>query len=192
MLEFAYPYLTRSQSEEKMNTLTLQTDHVSSPIGDILIVSDQDGYVRAIEFENLIERMNRLLCTHYGIQSFTLLENRTPSTCALAVQAYFQGDLTSLDGIEIVTGGTPFQRTVWSALRRISAGQTSSYGALATRIGQPRASRAVGLANSTNLIPLIVPCHRVIGADGSLTGYGGGLERKRWLLEHERNHSAGV
>ncbi|MHB0992339.1 MAG: methylated-DNA--[protein]-cysteine S-methyltransferase [Burkholderiales bacterium] len=173
-----------------MNTLTLQTDHVSSPIGGILILSDQDGFVRALEFENLIERMNRLLCTHYGIQSFTLLENRTPSPCALAVQAYFQGDLTSLDGIEIVTGGTPFQRTVWSALRRISAGETSSYGALATRIGQPTASRAVGLANSTNLIPLIVPCHRVIGADGSLTGYGGGLERKRWLLEHERNHSA--
>lgn len=171
-----------------MNKLILQTARVSSPIGGILILSDQDGFVRAVEFENLVERMNRLLCAHYGAQGFTVLESRTPSRCALAVQAYFQGDLASLDGIEIATGGTPFQRAVWSALRRIEAGQTISYGTLAARIGQPRASRAVGLANASNLIPLIVPCHRVIGADGSLTGYGGGLERKRWLLNHERNH----
>jgi len=81
--------------------------------------------------------------------------------------------------------GTPFQRAVWTALRSIPAGATMTYGELATRIGAPGASRAVGLANNRNPIGLVVPCHRVIGANGALTGYAGGLERKRWLLEHE-------
>lgn len=168
-----------------MNRLTLQLERVASPIGGILILSDQDGFVRALEFEDLAERMNRLLRAHYGTHGFTLMEGRKPSSCTSAVQAYFEGDLGALDGISIATGGTPFQRIVWTTLRNIEAGQTISYSALAARIGRPVASRAVGLANANNPIPLIVPCHRVIGADGSLTGYGGGLERKRWLLCHE-------
>ena len=81
--------------------------------------------------------------------------------------------------------GTPFQRAVWAALRRIPAGETLSYGQLAAQIGKPKAVRAVGLANGSNPVGVVVPCHRVIGADGSLTGYGGGLPRKLWLLEHE-------
>jgi methylated-DNA-[protein]-cysteine S-methyltransferase len=85
----------------------------------------------------------------------------------------------------VTTGGTPFQREVWAALRRIPAGQIASYGQLAARIGRPAAVRAVGLANGSNPVGVIVPCHRVIGANGSLTGYGGGIERKRWLLAHE-------
>jgi len=86
----------------------------------------------------------------------------------------------------VQTAGTPFQRAVWRALREIPRGATESYSKLAQRIGRPTAVRAVGLANGSNPIGIVVPCHRVIGANGSLTGYGGGMERKRWLLEHER------
>lgn len=100
--------------------------------------------------------------------------------------AYFAGDLLALDRIEVLTGGTAFQRDVWSALRTISAGTTTSYSSLAARIGRPSATRAVGLANGSNPVAIVVPCHRVIGANNTLTGYGGGLDRKRWLLEHER------
>ncbi|WUH93143.1 methylated-DNA--[protein]-cysteine S-methyltransferase [Streptomyces sp. NBC_00433] len=98
--------------------------------------------------------------------------------------AYFAGETTAFD-IDLSTSGTPFQRRVWAALRDIPYGETVSYGELAAVLGQPTASRAVGLANGKNPISIIVPCHRVVGADGSMTGYGGGLERKRWLLSFE-------
>jgi methylated-DNA-[protein]-cysteine S-methyltransferase len=101
------------------------------------------------------------------------------------LREYFAGDLRAIDRIPVDTGGTEFQRSVWSALREIPVGRTTSYGALAQRLGNPRAVRAVGLANGSNPIPIVVPCHRVIGSDGSLTGYGGGLSRKRFLLVHE-------
>ena len=98
--------------------------------------------------------------------------------------AYFTGRLRAFN-LPLEPQGTPFQRRVWSELRRIPFGETISYGELARRIGQPGASRAVGRANGQNPIAVIVPCHRVIGANGSLTGFGGGMDRKRWLLEHE-------
>jgi methylated-DNA-[protein]-cysteine S-methyltransferase len=103
------------------------------------------------------------------------------------LDAYFAGELMTFD-LEMSLLGTPFQRSVWSQLRAIPYGETISYGELAARVGNPNASRAVGLANGRNPISIVVPCHRVIGANGSLTGYGGGLERKTWLLEHERMH----
>lgn len=98
--------------------------------------------------------------------------------------AYFDGELTDFD-VRLELGGTAFQAAVWSALRQIPFGTTASYGALAAAVGRPGASRAVGLANGRNPVAIVVPCHRVIGADGSLTGYGGGMDRKRWLLDHE-------
>jgi methylated-DNA-[protein]-cysteine S-methyltransferase len=101
------------------------------------------------------------------------------------MRAYLAGRLDALDGLPVDAGGTPFQALVWAALRTIPPGQTWSYKALAERIGRPAAVRAVGLANGANPVGIVVPCHRVIGAGGSLTGYGGGLPRKRWLLEHE-------
>jgi len=101
--------------------------------------------------------------------------------------AYFGGTLTEFD-LPLQADGTEFQRSVWAALREIPYGETISYGELAQQVGKPGASRAVGLANGRNPIGIVVPCHRVIGADGSLTGYGGGLERKVWLLEHETAH----
>ena len=100
--------------------------------------------------------------------------------------------MDALTDLPVVTNGTDFQRTVWDALRRIPIGHTVSYGALALRIGRPKATRAVGLANGANPVPIIVPCHRVIGANGSLTGFGGGLDRKRWLLTHEARTSHAV
>lgn len=103
---------------------------------------------------------------------------------ALQLQEYFDGTRRSFE-LPLALAGTPFQCRVWQALQEIPFGQTWSYGQLARRIGNPGASRAVGLANNRNPVSLIVPCHRVIGADGSLTGYGGGLERKSWLLDHE-------
>jgi methylated-DNA-[protein]-cysteine S-methyltransferase len=100
------------------------------------------------------------------------------------LDAYFAGERTDFE-LPMEMHGTDFQRRVWAALREIPYGQTISYGELARWVGNPKASRAVGLANGRNPIAIVVPCHRVIGADGSLTGYGGGLERKVWLLEHE-------
>jgi methylated-DNA-[protein]-cysteine S-methyltransferase len=105
------------------------------------------------------------------------------------LEAYFAGTLTGFD-VPLALAGTDFQRRVWAALREIPYGETISYGELARRVGSPGAARAVGLANGRNPVGIIVPCHRVIGADGSLTGYGGGLPRKVWLLEHETAHAA--
>jgi methylated-DNA-[protein]-cysteine S-methyltransferase len=104
---------------------------------------------------------------------------------AAAMRAYLAGDLAALRRIAVDVGGTPFQRSVWRALRRIPAGRTWSYAQLAARVGRPRAVRAVGTANGANPVAIAIPCHRVIGTDGALHGYGGGMRRKRWLLEHE-------
>jgi methylated-DNA-[protein]-cysteine S-methyltransferase len=108
-----------------------------------------------------------------------------PGGAATALRRYFDGDLTSLDGIQVELHGTPFQRQVWETLRSVRAGTTISYAALARRVGAPSAVRAVGAANGANPVAIVLPCHRIIGSDGSLTGYGGGLNRKRWLLNHE-------
>ncbi|MEV1019360.1 methylated-DNA--[protein]-cysteine S-methyltransferase [Streptomyces sp. NPDC050264] len=101
------------------------------------------------------------------------------------LEAYFQGELKEFD-LPLALHGTPFQRSVWQQLRQIPYGETRTYGELAAALGNPAASRAVGLANGKNPVGVIVPCHRVIGASGSLTGYGGGLERKQRLLDFER------
>jgi|SRR5882757_4659829 len=161
----------------------LTIDRLNTPLGTLLLVSDVDARVHALEFADHEARMLRLMKAHYG--ETAVAPGTAPSTVRRALEAYFGGDISAIDDVAVTTGGTPFQRTVWAALRRIRAGTTTSYGALATAIGRPSAMRAVGLANGANPIAIIVPCHRVIGADRSLTGYGGGLPRKRWLLEHE-------
>ncbi|HUH22553.1 MAG TPA: methylated-DNA--[protein]-cysteine S-methyltransferase [Brevundimonas sp.] len=161
----------------------LTLDRLATPLGEVLLVIDADGAVRALDFTDYEDRMMRLLTRHYG--RFVLTPGEAPRAVRTAVSAYFAGDLTALDGLTVRTAGTDFQRTVWAALRAIPAGQTRSYGQLAAAIGSPKAVRAAGLANGQNPIAVIVPCHRVIGANGTLTGYAGGLERKRWLLAHE-------
>src|SRR5262249_24110328 len=120
-----------------------------------------------------------------GENGFRLESVRNAINLTRAISRYFAGELSAIDALPVETGGTPFQRDVWSALRNIPCGRTISYAQLAAIIGRPKAVRAVGLANGSNPIGVVVPCHRVIGADGSLTGYGGGIERKRWLLRHE-------
>lgn len=162
---------------------TLTLDRVATPVGEVLLVTDRDGAVRALDFADYEERMIRLLRRH--APDSRLIDGRAPEAVRTAVEAYFGGEVRALDGVAVKTGGTDFQRSVWSALRAIPAGETRSYGQLAAAIGSPKAVRAAGLANGQNPIAVIVPCHRVIGANGTLTGYAGGVERKRWLLRHE-------
>jgi len=162
---------------------TLTLDRVATPVGEVLLVTDGEGAVRALDFAGFEERMTRLLRRH--APGAILAEGRAPGAARESVEAYFGDEVRALDGVVVKTGGTDFQRAVWAALRAIPAGETRSYGQLAAAIGSPRAVRAAGLANGQNPVAVIVPCHRVIGSDGTLTGYAGGLERKRWLLRHE-------
>jgi O-6-methylguanine DNA methyltransferase len=166
--------------------MRLRLEKYESPCAPIFVVTDEEGILRALEFVDKASRIHRFLHDHYG--EYDLKEGAAPKSIIRALDAYFDGDLTALDSIQIAAGGTPFQRTVWRALRKIRAGTTTSYGQLATSIGRPTASRAVGAANGSNPIAIVVPCHRVIGANGTLTGYGGGLPRKLWLLEHEQRY----
>ena len=158
-------------------------DRLPTPIGQALLVTDDDGYLRAFDWSDHEARLRRLMNRYYG--GMPLVDRAAPAGVTQALEAYFEGRMDALAQIPWRTAGTPFQKTVWRALTDIPLGQTVSYGQLADTIGKPRAVRAVGLANGANPIGVVVPCHRVIGADGSLTGYGGGLERKRWLLDHE-------
>lgn len=158
-------------------------DRLETPIGVALLVSDKDGFLRALDWSDYEPRLNRLLRRHYG--EFVLEDAPAPKGLIRALKGYFSGDLKQLATIKWRTGGTSFQQNVWAALQTIPTGRTSSYGELAARLSVPNAARAVGLANGANPISVVVPCHRLIGADGSLTGYAGGLERKQWLLQHE-------
>jgi methylated-DNA-[protein]-cysteine S-methyltransferase len=162
---------------------TFGLDRLPTPIGVALLVTDADGALRALDWEDYEPRLRQLLRLQYGTPM--LQQARAPDDIRSALSRYFKGELGSLAAIKWRVAGTAFQRKVWTALRSIPARSTITYGALAARLGMPRAARAVGLANGANPIAIVVPCHRVIGADGALTGYGGGIDRKRWLLAHE-------
>jgi methylated-DNA-[protein]-cysteine S-methyltransferase len=149
--------------------LTFTVDRLPSPLGRILLVSDSEQRLRALNWEDHEDRLERDLRRIYGRRSVQLEPGAAPPAIRRALERYFGGKLQAIDEIAVATGGTPFQSHVWRGLRRKC----------------PLAVRAVGLANGSNPISIVIPCHRLIGADGSLTGYGGGLERKRWLLEHE-------
>jgi methylated-DNA-[protein]-cysteine S-methyltransferase len=154
---------------------------VPSPIGAVSVSVGPAGLV-GVDFDVSPAELARRLERRVGQCRVT--PGMHPAGAALA--AYFGGKLIAPQMLAAAPLGTPFQRQVWTALRRIPAGRTISYAELASWIGRPTAVRAVASANGDNPLPIVVPCHRVIGADGSLTGYGGGLERKRWLLQHER------
>ena len=158
-------------------------DRLATPIGTALLITDDDGVLRALDWEEHAPRMRELLRLQYG--SVALKDARAPRDLKTALSGYFKGDLDRLETIKWQVAGTPFQRKVWTALPNIPAGTTMSYGALAAKLNAPRAMRAVGHANGSNPISVVVPCHRLIGANGTLVKYGGGLERKRWLLRHE-------
>lgn len=165
--------------------LRLMMDRIETPVGELIIIADRDGNLRTIHFMDREDRLMRQLQTHYGRNGFLLEPKKNPANLTSAMEAYINGDLSIIDDLPVATGGTQFQRTVWAELRKIPCGETISYSELACRIDNPAAVRAVGLANGANPISIVVPCHRVIGANGTLTGYGGGIERKRWLLAHE-------
>lgn len=156
---------------------------IVTPIGEMLVVADEQERLRALGWADLEARLRRQLTSQYG--DLDLRRGPTSALIRDSLHAYIEGKLDAIDTIPVETGGTAFQRSVWQELRRIPPGTTMSYGELAVRIGRPKAVRAVGHANGSNPVGVVVPCHRLIGADGSLTGYGGGLPRKRWLIDHE-------
>ncbi|NUT53477.1 MAG: methylated-DNA--[protein]-cysteine S-methyltransferase [Saccharothrix sp.] len=149
---------------------------IDSPVGGITLVA-RDGALAGLYME---EHRHRPALSTFGERDAGPF-----GEVVSQLEEYFAGDRTEFD-LPLSMAGTPFQRTVWDALKEIPHGETVSYGELAARIGRPTASRAVGLANGKNPISIIVPCHRVVGSTGSLTGYGGGIERKRMLLGFER------
>jgi methylated-DNA-[protein]-cysteine S-methyltransferase len=156
---------------------------VDSPVGPLTLVA-ADGVLAGLY---MTEQRHRPPGEEFG-EPAEDPDGQPFATASRQLKEYFGGERTEFD-LELALDGTVFQRLVWTALRNIPYGLTISYGQLADRIGQPSASRAVGLANGKNPIGIIVPCHRVVGADGSLTGYGGGIERKRFLLAHEQRVS---
>ena len=159
------------------------TEEFSTPTGTMLLLTDAEEQARALDWEDHTARVHQLLRQQYG--SAHLEARAGVSRIRRAIEAYFAGVLAAIADLPVMTAGTAFQREVWAALRGIATGETTTYGRLASQLGRPKAMRAVGMANGSNPISIIVPCHRVIGANASLTGYGGGLERKRWLLRHE-------
>jgi methylated-DNA-[protein]-cysteine S-methyltransferase len=168
-----------------MSNLILWFERFPTTCGAVLIVTDDKDALRALDWEDHESRMRRLLERRCGKDPVRLQPRCSDSPVCIALRAYFAGDLRAIDKVRVRTGGTAFQRQVWTTLRTVPPGDTVTYGQIAARLQRPNAVRAVGTANGANPIPIVVPCHRVIGADGSLTGYGSGLERKRWLLEHE-------
>lgn len=162
--------------------MRLNLDRIPSPVGTLLLVTDATA-VRALDFADYEARLHRLLRAHYG--AVDLGDGRERLGVRERLAAYFGGDFAAFEGLPLATNGSPFQQAVWAALCAIPPGTTATYGALARGLGLPSGARAVGLANGSNPISVIVPCHRVIGADGTLTGYAGGLHRKHWLLRHE-------
>ena len=163
--------------------MRLRLDRFASPIGGILLIHDDDGVLRGLDFEDYEDRADDLMRRHYGDAERAAAP--APRRTRDALEAYFAGEFDAIAALPFATAGTAFQRAAWAALRTIPPGVTRSYGEQAAAIGRPKAVRAVGLANGANPIAIATPCHRVIGANGSLTGFGGGLDRKRWLLMHE-------
>ncbi|AHG22518.1 cysteine methyltransferase [Chania multitudinisentens RB-25] len=164
---------------------TFFIDRMPTPVGELVLIGDEQGRLRALDWTDHEARLMKLLNTHYRAERFTLREQSNPGGLTEVMQRYFAGELSVINHVPVMTAGTEFQRTVWQQLRQIPCGEIITYGELAKRIGRPTASRAVGMANGSNPISIVVPCHRVIGSQGALTGYAGGVQRKQWLLRHE-------
>ena len=159
-----------------------RSKHGAAPFEEIIIAVD-DGKLAALDFNGYEERMQRLLAKRYAGVKFA--EKSNPCGFAACLRSYLAGELDALNEIPVEPGGTEFQRAAWQALRTIPAGHTATYSEQAARIGKPKAVRAIGAANGQNPVAIVLPCHRVVGANGSLTGYAGGVATKVWLLRHE-------
>ncbi|HZR84529.1 MAG TPA: methylated-DNA--[protein]-cysteine S-methyltransferase [Candidatus Binatia bacterium] len=162
---------------------------IATPIGALDVVLDGDSLLALLFADRGDRTLARLERQLGSTRSAWRPAPRTSATLR-RIRDYFAGDLSVLDEIEIAPHGTPFQLAVWKRVRQIPVGETASYSDVARDIRAPAAVRAVGAANGANPICIVVPCHRVIGATGDLTGYGGGLDRKRWLLSHESRQPA--
>jgi methylated-DNA-[protein]-cysteine S-methyltransferase len=160
----------------------LWLDQLRSPLGTLTIVATDDALC-ALAFP--VARSRMLAGIRSRFPRIALKRRRDPNGYATRVHAYFRGDFQALDGIAVDCGGTSFEEQVWQTVRAVPAGKTTTYRQLAATLRRPRAVRAVGLANARNPVCLVIPCHRLIGSDGHLRGYAGGIWRKRWLLEHE-------
>jgi methylated-DNA-[protein]-cysteine S-methyltransferase len=158
------------------------THRIPTPIGDMILVA-RDGILHLLEFEDASGRVERELKSRFKNYEMQYTEN--PFGLSHIMHDYFSGNIHAIDTILTDGGGTTFEKKVWAELRKIPTGSTVSYGSIARKLGDIKMSRAVGTANGRNPIAIVIPCHRVIGADGSMTGYGGGIARKEWLLRHE-------
>lgn len=170
-----------------MSTSRVWVHTVATPIGDTVLGADDAGRLVMIAWDDDLHGWQEDLVRRHGEVEIVPAGDRFGH--ARALTAYMRSDMTALAPLAVSLVGTEFQRRVWGALREIPVAETRSYGELARAIGNAKAVRAVGLANGANPVPIVVPCHRVIGSDGTLTGFGGGLERKRWLLAHEARHA---
>jgi methylated-DNA-[protein]-cysteine S-methyltransferase len=162
---------------------SILSDRIETPIGPMVLLA-RDGLLLLLEFEDATGRVSREMRRRFGSDHHQPSDD--PFGFSSRVRAYFEGQRWAIDTIPSDGGGTPFEEQVWKELRTIPCGTTQSYGAIAKRLGDPNLARAVGTANGRNPIAIVVPCHRVIGVDGALVGYGGGLDRKKWLLAHEK------
>jgi methylated-DNA-[protein]-cysteine S-methyltransferase len=181
-MQNAFSKVIHKGREEGSDTMELLIDRIDSAIGTLLLISDGKSLC-ALDYADYEQRMTRLLQARYG--HFQLQETTDPLGFSSQMRAYFTGDYERVHTIPVNPGGTAFQQQVWSALRAIPPGTVLSYRAMATKLGKPAAYRAVGAANALNPVAIVIPCHRLIGTNGALTGYAGGLTRKQWLLEHE-------
>ena len=171
-----------SKARPERAPVGLATARFATPIGDLAAFTHQDALC-ALSFSGGRYDPLAFLGARFGSVH---TREADPLDVTGRFRDYFRGQLDALDSLPVDTGGTPFQRRVWEVLRTIPAGKTLSYLEVARRMGAAEAVRAVGAANGANPVAIVIPCHRVIGADGRLVGYGGGLDRKRWLLAHEK------
>ncbi len=157
-------------------------DQIIAPFATIHLVTDGQSMI-SLDFQGFEERLDKLIVKRY--KDYKLADRDNPQGFSDKIRAYLMGNIAAIDDIPVNTGGTDFQKSCWQLLRKIPAGETWTYGQMARMLGNPKAVRAVGMANSLNPVGIVVPCHRVIGANGKLTGYASGLSVKQWLLEHE-------
>jgi methylated-DNA-[protein]-cysteine S-methyltransferase len=160
----------------------LLTDRIATPISEMVLIA-RDGVVLLLEFDDSKDRYMREIKARFGDEELQQVSN--PFGFSDIVQDYFAGHPHAIDTLNADGGGTDFEKKVWAELRAIPCGASKSYGEIARKLGDINLSRAVGTANGKNPIAIIVPCHRVIGSNGTMTGYAGGLHRKQWLLRHE-------
>lgn len=174
----------------KRRRLALAMETVETPLGALLLVADGESVLYSADFADCEDRLRRLLDRRLGSVGYVLSPGCVSTEITTALAGYFAGDLDAIRRIPLKPGGTPFQGAVWAALRASEPGNPITYAGLADRLGRPQAARAVGHANAANPFCIVVPCHRLVGSAGALTGYSGGVERKRWLLDHESCRSA--